>query len=77
MATAPRRSWIGRAEEIVFTHCRRKNDYTTPELSLPEGEHKVTFTAWLPGTDLTLSASTTVTLSCDEFEKLDIIEMGQ
>jgi hypothetical protein len=56
------RSWNGTGDELLFARC---SGNPTSE-ALPEGEHLVTMTAWLPGTDTFFRAERKFSLSCKD-----------
>jgi hypothetical protein len=53
-------SWVGQSKELLFVSC---SDAPVAE-PLSPGEHLVTMRAWLPGTDLVLTAVRRVSLAC-------------
>jgi len=62
---APGESWMGRGADLVFASCTDSLPRSSrPSFELSEGRHDVVMTAWWPGVDVSISASTQVELSC-------------
>jgi hypothetical protein len=59
----PGRTWAPTGTDLFFTECS-SNGVSRSPASLEPGSHTVEMRAWLPGTDLWLSASTTIALDC-------------
>ena len=65
-------SWVGKGRELVFAECGPAPSLVTnpsgqrggAAISMPEGKHAVEMVAWLPGTNLTLTASVSIKLEC-------------
>jgi hypothetical protein len=74
--TPPGLSSIARAEELLFSYCGRLTGedhsdgrgayWSRPEATLPGGEHRLAYTAWLPGTGRQIVGKSTVSLICVE-----------
>ena len=62
----PGMSWIGKGEELLYSWCRESNLFPAPDINVEPGRHKIEFNAWLPGTDLVISASREIELDCFE-----------
>jgi hypothetical protein len=64
----PGHSWEGRTRELVYAACGPDDEHgriSRARFNLEPGAHDVVMTAWWPGVEASVSAATTVELTCD------------